>query len=157
MRLSPTPRSKKPSPGRSAVSRCSRRRTDAGERRESDSEVRPAGVDSHTGVEDFSSRRAVKKSASSYRKRTKLLSSLKQSSDYQQLSPSEKRLSYRSSSISSDAIGFALCNAEPNIPLQRPRSRLSAMAGDVAELKLDALNMIVLLEHARALFGSIIR
>ena len=71
--------------------------------------------------------------------------------------PSEKRLSYRSSSISSDAIGFALCNAEPNIPLQRPRSRLSAMAGDVAELKLDALNMIVLLEHARALFGSIIR
>jgi phosphoribosylanthranilate isomerase len=44
-------------------------------------EVRPAGVDSHTGSKTPAAGRAVKKSKSFCRKRVKLLKSLKQSSD----------------------------------------------------------------------------
>jgi phosphoribosylanthranilate isomerase len=44
-------------------------------------EVRPAEVDSNTGVEDSTGRKSREKSKSSCRKRKKLLRSLKQSSD----------------------------------------------------------------------------
>jgi phosphoribosylanthranilate isomerase len=58
-------------------------------------EVRPAGVDSHPALKTAPPARAVKKSRSSCRKRMKLLSSLKQSSEHQQLSSKLREIGQR--------------------------------------------------------------
>jgi hypothetical protein len=100
-------------------------------------EVRPTGVDCHTGVEDSSGRKSREKVRKFPAKRMRLLKSLKQSSDHQQLSSKRVRRSRDGRSQNKSLVSTSLqsCPCPPGSGIARNaishQTRLSTWALDL--------------------------